>query len=105
MDLDLVFILLHACLDGRRGEFVGFELYECSGVGLISSQGIIFLFTCYINCVECVVVFLLFLLFQPPVAEVCEDVEKFQIVHRTGEMLPKFSRTGTPLGRDRYNTL
>ena len=43
---------------------------------------------------------LLFLLFQPPVAEVYEDVKKFQIVHRTGEMLPKFSRTGTPLGRD-----
>ena len=35
---DLDFILLHACLDGRRGEFVGFELYECSGVGWISSQ-------------------------------------------------------------------
>ena len=67
---------------------------------MISGQGIIFLFTCYINCVECVVVFLLFLLFQPPVAEVCEDVEKFQIVHRTGEMLSKLSRTGTPLGRD-----
>ena len=34
-------------------------------------------------------------------AEVYEDVEKFQIVHRTREMLPKFfSRTGTPLGRD-----
>ena len=27
-------------------------------------------------------------------------VEKFQIVRRTGEMLPKFLRTGTPLGRD-----
>ena len=45
---DLDFILLHACLDGRRGEFVGFELYECNGVGWISSQSIIFLFT-YIN--------------------------------------------------------
>ena len=33
-------------------------------------------------------------------AEVYEDVEKFQIVHRTGEILPKFSQTGTPLGRD-----
>ena len=28
------------------------------------------------------------------------DVEKFQIVRCTGEMLPKFLRTGTPLGRD-----
>ena len=42
MNLDLDFILLHACLDGKRGEFVGFELYECSGVGWISSQSIIF---------------------------------------------------------------
>ena len=33
-------------------------------------------------------------------AEVYEDVEKFQIVHRTGEMLPKFLRTETPPGRD-----
>ena len=40
------------------------------------------------------------LLFQPHVAEVYEDVEKFQIVSRTREMLPKFSRTGTPPGRD-----
>ena len=50
MDLDLDFILLHACLDGRRGEFVGFELYECSGVGWISSQSIIFLLFNYLNC-------------------------------------------------------
>ena len=37
-DVILDFILLRACLDGRRGEFVGFELYECSGKGWISSQ-------------------------------------------------------------------
>ena len=43
---------------------------------------------------------LLLFLFQPHVAEVYEDVEKFQIVRRTGEMLPKYLRTGTPPGRD-----
>ena len=45
MDVLFDMFLLHACLDGRRGEFVGFELYECSGVGWISSQSFIVLFT------------------------------------------------------------
>ena len=41
------FVLLHACLDGRRGEFVRFVFYGCSGVGLFSSHGITVLFTLY----------------------------------------------------------
>ena len=44
--------------------------------------------------------YLLLLLFQLHVAEVYGDVVKFQIVRRTGEMLPKFLRTWTPPGRD-----
>ena len=95
----LDFILLRACLDGRRGEFVGFELYECSGVGWISSQSPIvieylykLLGVCFNLCyyssrmwLRCIVL-----------------VEKFQIVRRTGEMLPKFLRTETPPGRDSF---
>ena len=39
-------------------------------------------------------------MFQPPVADVYVICRKVHIVRRTGEMLPKFLRTETPLGRD-----
>ena len=47
-----------------------------------------------------VFIFLFLLSFQPPVADVYVICRKFHIVRRTGEMLSKFLRTETPLGRD-----
>ena len=35
-------------------------------------------------------------------AEVYSACRKFQIIRRTGEMLPKFLRTETPPGRDKF---
>ena len=90
------FILLHACLDGRRGKFVGFELYECSGVGWISSQSIII--TAWLCQPEAEYIyklrgdwFYLLLWFQPPVAEYLVLVEIFDCPPYRGDAAEIFS--------------